>query len=196
VTLGRSGASCAGAISPRAPIYKAASASERFLWVPKWRKAPRSFGNRRPSRGGGGRGPRPCPPPRGGVSSPREARMRRPGCSRERCEEGSSPVKRQVLRSAALGPCRLRKRLARLVFTAVPSAKADSSVKTWVRRSCESRGEQGAAASRNSRARFERSKGVPARRVVCCRNRQASPGPDKREHGPLLTERPIHVDGV
>jgi hypothetical protein len=121
VTLGRSGVSHAGAISRRAPAQS--RKRKRAVWVPKQRKAPRSFGNRRPSRGGGGRGPRPCPPPRGGVSSPPEARMRRPGCSRERFEEGSSPVKRQVLRSAALGSRRLRKQLARLVFTAVPLRK-------------------------------------------------------------------------
>jgi len=76
VTLGRSGAPCAGAISRRAPTKS--RTRERAAWVPERSKAPRSFGNRRSSRGGGGRGPRPCPrregespaPPRQGCGDP------------------------------------------------------------------------------------------------------------------------------
>jgi len=89
----------AGAISRRAPRSRVV-ANTAARWVPKRRKAPWSFGNRRSSRGGGGRGPLAVSLQRGGVSSPPDAEMRRPGCSRERSRRGSSPVKRRVLRSA------------------------------------------------------------------------------------------------
>jgi len=77
VTLGRSGASCAGAISRRAPTKN--RERERAVWVPKRSKAPRSFGNRRPSRGGGGRGPRPCPRREGESPAPPKQRCGDPG---------------------------------------------------------------------------------------------------------------------
>jgi len=168
VTLGRSGASCAGAISRRAPRSRVV-ANTAARWVPKRRKAPRSFGNRRPSRGGGGRGPLAVSLRRGGVSSPPNAKTRRPGCSRERMRRGRSPVKWRVLcsaPSARTGHVAKVTRLARLALTVVPiRASGEARWATWVRRLAQA-GEKEAAASRNSRARFERSKGVPARRVV------------------------------
>jgi hypothetical protein len=197
VTLGRSGASCAGAISRRAPRSRVV-ANTAARWIPKRRKAPRSFGNRRSSRGGGGRGPLAVSLRRGGVSSPPDAKTRRPGCSRERMRRGRSSVKRRVLRSAPsarAGHVAKVTRLARLALTVVPTrASGKARWATWVRRLAQ-------AGERRPRPLVIHGRGSSARRVCprvvsCCRSRQASPGPEKREQGPLLTERPIHVGGV
>jgi len=168
VTLGRSGASLAGAISRRAPRSRVV-ANTAARWVPKRRKAPRSFGNRRSSRGGGGRGPLAVSLRRGGVSSPPDAKTRRPGCSRERTRRGARPSKGESFsrrpRPALVIVAKVT-RPARLALTVVPlRASGEARWATWVRRR-RKRAKKEAAASRNSRARIECSKGVPARRVV------------------------------
>jgi len=197
VTLGRSGASCAGAISRRAPRSRVV-ANTAARWVPKRRKAPRSFGNRRPSRGGGGRGPLAVSLRRGGVSSPPDAQTRRPGCSRERMRRGRSPVNGE---SFALRP-----RPAPVTWR--KSRGSRGSLSPWYQSAQAEKlgGQRGFVASRKRAKRRPRplvihGRGSSARRVCprvvsCCRSRQASPGPEKREQGPLLTERPIHVGGV
>jgi hypothetical protein len=197
----------AGAISRRAPRSRVV-ANTAARWVPKRRKAPWSFGNRRSSRGGGGRGPLAVSLQRGGVSSPPDAEMRRPGCSRERSRRGSSPVKRRVLRSAPSARAGhggeshrgSRGSLSPAGFSCAQacggSAQAEGRGVTWVRRHRASGGEKEAAGLSQFTGEDRLLEGCARASVSCCRSRQASPGPEKREHGPLLTERPIHVDGV
>lgn len=208
MTLGRSGASYAGAISRRAPRSRVV-ANTAARWVPKRSKAPRSFGNRRPSRGGGGRGPRPCPRREGESPAPPKQRCGDPGA---RGNVRGGELARQTANPSLVHP--------RLVLAA--EAKASGARTARFHRDCQARakaragppakaeklGEQrgfGASARAEAKKRPRppaiHGRGSNARRVCprvvsCCRSRQAAPGPKKREQGPLLTERPIHVDGV
>jgi len=179
VTLGRSGASCAGAISRRAPRSRAA-ANTAVRWVPKRRKAPRSFGNRRSSRGGGGRGSWPCPRREGESPALPKRRCGDPG-ARGNVRGGELARNRE---SPSLG-CP-RPVLVRAKAKAFESGSHGSSSpilryarkRVWPSAKAEKLGDErgfGASARaevesgfglRNSRARIGRSKGVPVRRVV------------------------------
>jgi len=127
-----------------------------FSMVPKRRKAPRSFGNRRSSRGGGGRGPRPCrcnegslqllarqrcgdPGARGNVRGGKLARYTvSPSLGRPRpapAAEAKAPVARAARRHQPAERARKRSRGPR---------KRNGSRARWVRRQCASTGETGA----------------------------------------------------
>lgn len=201
MTLGRSGVSFAGAISRRTPRSRAAG-NTAVRRVPRRRKAPRSFGNRRSSRGGGGRGSWPCPGPRGSLQPPRsmDAATR---VLEGTFEEGSSSRQKE---SPSLG-CP-RPALVRAEAKAFESGLCGSSspippcVRKHARPSAKAEklgDERGFGASARAEAKREarppaiHGRGLNPRRVCprvvsCCRSRQAASGPEKREHGPLLTE--------
>jgi len=201
VTLGRSGVSFTGAISRRTPRSRAVG-NTAVRWVPKRRKAPRSFGNRRPSRGGGGRGSWPCPGLEGESPALPKQECGDPGA---RGNVRGGELARQTV-SPSLGrprPALVRAEAkafesgSRGSFSPIlpcvrkharPSAKAEKlGDERGFGVSAQAGAENEAAASRNSRTGIDRSKVCPCV-VSCCRSRQAASGPEKREHGPLLTE--------
>jgi len=170
--------------------------SSGHVRVPARQKAPRSFQRCCPSRGGIREGPR--PERRGeGDSRPHDKSSRRPGCSK-RYEEGT----RESSKTARL-PL-----LGRLGPQSVPSTQVERDVRKPAR---TDRGSQVPSAATHhgtnatgigwcrrvagrkphSRARVERSSGVPARRRIGCRSRQATPRL-REARLPLATGR---VDG-
>jgi len=198
----------AGAISRRAPRSRVvAKAAAR--WVPKRCKAPRSFGNRRSSRGGGGRGPRPCPRREGESPAPPKQRRGDPGArgnvrGGELARKTGEPFARAPSAHAGCGSESFRSSRGSL-HRAVKRARKRTRGPPRKRRKLG--GNVGSAPPRERKRKMRHrppaihGRGSTARRVCpcvvsCCRSRQASPGPEKRERGPLLTERPIHVDGA
>jgi len=180
VTLGRSGVSFAGAISRRTPRSRAVG-NTAVRWVPKRCKAPRSFGNRRPSRGGGGRGSWPCPGPGGESPAPPSQECGDPGArgnvrGGELTRQRESPslgrprpalvrAKAKAFESGSRGSSSLISPCVRK--HARPSAKAEKlGDERGFGVAAQAVAKREAAASRNSRTRIEPSKGVPVRRVV------------------------------
>jgi len=106
------------------------------------------------------------------------------------------PVPVTVAKVIAARAARFHRLASRARKRAGGSAQAEGRGVTWVRRHRASGGEKEAAGLSQFTGEDRLLEGCARASVSCCRSRQASPGPEKREHGPLLTERPIHVDGV